>query len=274
MQFWVLTDRRYLRQRMPRALADWLESQGHRVRVVSADSGSLVSALGAEDGSSAWAGLASDDLVVIRSRHPFALALLKQAESLGARTFGSWAAVQHVRNKVRAVLTLKKSRLPTPETFLAHTPEDLARVPSSHFPLVLKPFQGDNAEGILLVRSPEELSMVEWSDAIVLAQPFLDVGGVDLKLYAVGETVWAVRRPSPLTNGNGRPVRVGVDSTLRRLALDCAAAFRLQLLGVDVLESGDGPLIVDVNEFPNYTGIEEAPSVIGRLLLEGAPCAP
>jgi hypothetical protein len=33
---------------------------------------------------------------------------------------------------------------------------------------------------------------------------------------------------------------------------------------------------VDVNEFPNYTGVEEAPSVIGRLLLDGAldPRAP
>jgi ribosomal protein S6--L-glutamate ligase len=273
MQIWVLTDRRYLRQRMPGALADWLESQGHRVRVVVADAGSVVSALG-EDGFSAWAGLARDDLVVIRSRHPFALALLKEAEALGARTLGSWAAVQQVRNKVRAVLTLKERGLPTPETFLAHTPEDLVRVPHSRFPLLLKPFQGDNAEGILLVRAPEELSLVEWRDAMVLAQPFLDVGGIDLKLYAAGETVWAVRRPSPLTNGNGRPVKIEVDSTLRQLALCCAAAFDLPLLGVDILEGEDGPLIVDVNEFPNYTGIEDAPSVIGRLLLEGAPCAP
>jgi hypothetical protein len=37
-----------------------------------------------------------------------------------------------------------------------------------------------------------------------------------------------------------------------------------------VLEAADGPVIVDVNEFPNYTGIDEAPEVIGRLLLNGA----
>jgi hypothetical protein len=29
-------------------------------------------------------------------------------------------------------------------------------------------------------------------------------------------------------------------------------------------------VIVNVNEFPNYTGIEEAPAVIGRLLLQEA----
>jgi glutathione synthase/RimK-type ligase-like ATP-grasp enzyme len=58
-----------------------------------------------------------------------------------------------------------------------------------------------------------------------------------------------------------------VDETLSRLARSCAAAFDLSLLGVDVVEGPDGPLIVDVNEFPNYTGIVEAPEVIGRLLL-------
>jgi ribosomal protein S6--L-glutamate ligase len=238
--------------------------------MVVADAGSQVSLLAPDDGVSVWAGIEPDDLVVMRSRHPFALALLKEAEALGARTLGSWAAVQQVRNKVRAILMLRERELPTPETFLAHKPEDLARVARSFFPLLLKPFQGDNAEGLRLVRSPEELSLVEWSEAMVLAQPFLDVGGIDLKLYAAGETVWAVRRPSPLTNGSRPPLRVEVASSLRELALACAAAFGLPLLGVDVLEGADGPLIVDVNEFPNYTGIDEAPAVIGRLVLNGA----
>jgi ribosomal protein S6--L-glutamate ligase len=172
-----------------------------------------------------------------------------------------------VRNKVRAALTLKEYGLPTPETYVARRPVDLTQVPRSQFPLLLKPFQGDNAQGIRRVRTPEELAFVDWHEAIVLAQRYVDVGNVDVKLYAAGKRVWAVRRPSPLTNGNGRPVLERVDETLSRLARSCAAAFDLPLLGVDVIEGPDGPLIVDVNEFPNYTGIVEAPEVIGRLLL-------
>jgi ribosomal protein S6--L-glutamate ligase len=265
---WVLTDRRYLKQRMPRALAGWLEGQGHSVRLLVADDGSQVSLLAPGEGAvSAWADLAPNDLVIVRSRHSFALALLKEAESRGASTVVSWGAIQHVRNKVRAALTLKEHGLPTPETFLASRPVDLARVRRSQFPLLLKPFQGDNAQGIRLVRTPEELALVDWREAIVLGQRYVDVGNVEVKLYAAGARVWAVRRPSPLANGNGRPVRERVDETLSRLARSCADAFDLPLLGVDVLEGPEGPLIVDVNEFPNYTGIEEAPEVIGRLLL-------
>jgi ribosomal protein S6--L-glutamate ligase len=269
-QIWVLTDRRYLQQRMPRELIAWLEEQGQAVRVVVADDGSRVSLLAPEDGGvSAWTGLRPDDVVVARSRHPFALALLKEAESLGARTVGSWSAVQQVRNKIRCVLALKESGLPVPETFLASRPSDLAKLEPSLFPLLLKPFQGDNARGIQLVRAPEELTSVEWSEAIVLAQRYVEAGGVDVKLYAAGDQVWAVRRSSPLTDGNDRPIPVPVDAALERLARECAATFELPLLGIDLVEGARGPLIVDVNEFPNYTGIDEAPAAIGRLLLDG-----
>jgi ribosomal protein S6--L-glutamate ligase len=269
-QIWVLTDRRYLQQRMPGALIAWLEEQGQAVRMVVADDGSRVSLLAPEDGAvSAWTGLRPDDVVVARSRHPFALALLKEAESLGARTVGSWSAVQQVRNKVRCVLALKESGLPVPETFLASRPGDLAQLEPSSFPLLLKPFQGDNARGIQLVRAPEELTSVEWSEAIVLAQRYVEAGGIDVKLYAAGDQVWAIRRPSPLTNGNDRPIPVPVDAALEGLARECAATFELALLGIDLVEGPQGPLIVDVNEFPNYTGIDEAPAAIGRLLLDG-----
>jgi ribosomal protein S6--L-glutamate ligase len=269
-QIWVLTDRRYLQQRMPGALIAWLEEQGHAVRMVVADDGSRVSLLAPDAGAvSAWTGLRPDDVVVARSRHPFALALLKEAESLGARTVGSWAAVQRVRNKVRCVLALKERGLPVPETFVASRPTDLAQLEPSSFPLLLKPFQGDNSRGIQLVRAPEELASVEWSEAIVLAQRYVEAGGVDVKLYAVADQVWAIRCPSPLTNGNGRPTPVPVDAALEGLAHDCAATFELPLLGIDLVEGARGPLIVDVNEFPNYTGIDDAPAAIGRLLLDG-----
>jgi DNA-binding response OmpR family regulator len=68
-QTWVLTDRRYLQQRMPRALVDWLERQGHAVRLVVADNGSQVGLLAPDEGAfSVWADLAPHDLVIVRSR--------------------------------------------------------------------------------------------------------------------------------------------------------------------------------------------------------------
>ena len=81
-----------------------------------------------------------------------------------------------------------------------------------------------------------------------------------------------MRRPSPLVTGAQAAARVlehvPVTSDLRTLALRCASAFGLTLCGLDILESRYGPLVVDVNEFPNYTGVDEAPEVIGGLVLQ------
>jgi ribosomal protein S6--L-glutamate ligase len=265
---WVLTDDRYLRQRMPLAVIEWLLRR-MPCRLVVADEGSLVSELASARffPHSAWRSLNAGDIVVTRSRHPFALALLEQAESLGARARDSSASIFAVRNKVRCTIALAARGLPVPPTFLARRPHDLRSLPSDVFPLLLKPVLGDNARGIAVVSSAAELGTVEWHDDLVLAQRYVDADGVDLKVYVAGTAIWAVRRASPLAAEGDRPVRVRVTTQLLQLAQACRDAFGLQLFGIDVLESRDGPLIVDVNEFPNYSGIDEAPAEIGRLLV-------
>ncbi|MCQ0006965.1 hypothetical protein [Actinomadura madurae] len=74
--------------------------------------------------------------------------------------------------------------------------------------------------------------------------------------------------PSPLLAPGpwDEPVPVPVTEELRGFALACRDAFGLELYGVDVLPSPGGPLVVDVNDFPNYTGIAEAPDAVADLV--------
>jgi glutathione synthase/RimK-type ligase-like ATP-grasp enzyme len=62
------------------------------------------------------------------------------------------------------------------------------------------------------------------------------------------------------------PERIELTPELEELARACG-----ELYGVDVLVSPDGPLVVDVNEFPNYTGVEEAPVAIAELVCSRVP---
>ena len=265
---WILTDERYLRQRMPQALVGWLDAEHVCARTLVADG--IVASVGTAGGGDPWADLRPGDVVVARTRDRFALALLRAAERRGVTVLTTWESVAAVRNKARAAQTLAAAGIPTPRTLLAATLTALKAVPRERFPLLLKPHLGDNAQGILLVRTPDELDDLVWTDGMVLAQEYVDAGAVDLKLYVAGERVWAVRRPSPLgmvsTDGAGSCEPVEPSRELVDLARACARAFGLTLLGVDVLETPDGPLVVDVNDFPNYTGVDEAPESIGRLV--------
>jgi ribosomal protein S6--L-glutamate ligase len=273
VEIWLLTDSRYLRQRMPLALADWLAREGVRPNLVVADRGDPVD-VGPDETSRErppWSGLRRADVVVTRSRHPFALELSQRAEIYGATCLDPWSAVERVRDKARCSEALARRGLPSPPTFFARRPADLQRLDARAFPLLLKPVLGDNARGLRLVERPEDLASIEWPEDLVLAQSFLDAGGIDLKIYVAGDTVWAVRRASPLTNGGDAPRPAEVTDVMRTLVDTCRDEFGLLLFGLDVLELADGSLaIVDVNEFPNYTGVDEAPAAIGRVVLEAA----
>lgn len=265
---WVLSDERYLAQRMPRALIDQLHAMGERVRLVVAER--ALTQLGTHASRpAAWQGLRPGDLVVVRTRHRFGLALLRAAEAAGGRTCPNWAAISAVRNKLWAFHELARYGIPIPPTFIAADPQRLGRLDRSCFPLLLKPHLGDNGRGIVLVSSPEELQDIDWRDGVTLAQTYVEHRGVDLKLYVIGDDVEAIRRPSPLGPGRGEMQRVQPTTQLRDLALRVRDLFGLQLLGIDVLETDGGPLVVDVNDFPNYTGVEKAPAAIaGKLLAE------
>jgi ribosomal protein S6--L-glutamate ligase len=260
---WVLSDDRYLNQRMPSALLEELARLDVEVRLIRAND--VVARIGAD----VWSDLREGDVVVARTRNVFGLALLRAAERPGVRVVPSWESVAHVRNKARAVETLCARGIPMPTTLLGESPAALKKVPADDFPLVLKPHLGDNASGILLVHDPAELDDLTWRDGLVLAQEYVDSGSIDLKLYGIGEKLWVVRRPSPLADSAAALDAAELlepTPSLERVAHACRDAFQLDLYGVDALESPRGPLVVDVNEFPNYTGIEEAPAAIAELV--------
>ncbi|HEX2103774.1 MAG TPA: hypothetical protein VHF51_08990 [Solirubrobacteraceae bacterium] len=268
---WVLTDRRYLSQRMPSAVVEWLGAAGRAPRLVVADEGERrghIAPVTDGGGQSTWAGLRPGDLVVARSRHPIALGLLDEAVARGAHALNAPETVQRVRDKVTCALALARRGLPVPRTLLAGRPEDFADLPDEAFPLVVKPVHGDNARGVRIVPSREDLAWVASTSEPLMAQAYVEAGGFDVKLYVAGSRVWATRRPSPLRAPDAEPCRVPVTAGLRRIADGCRAEFGLPLFGVDVLESADGLAIVDVNEFPNYTGVREAPAAIGELIVE------
>jgi len=262
----LLTDERYLKQRMPLALAEWLTEREVPVRILISDE--QVADLGKT--LDPWADLMPGDVVVARTRDTFALALLRAAERPGVSILTPWAAVAAVRNKPRAAEILGRERVPMPRTYIAAAPASLRHLPHDVWPLVVKPHLGDNARGVTLVHDPTGLDDLVWEDCMVLAQSFVDTGGIDLKLYAVGERVWAVRRPSPVPLAPRpalQPTPVPVTDELAAIASACRAAFGLDLCGIDILESDQGPLVIDVNDFPNYTGVADAPDAIGDYVL-------
>jgi ribosomal protein S6--L-glutamate ligase len=273
----LLVERRYLTQRQPQGLAAELRRRGCTVRVEDPGSG----AVSLTDAS--W--LAGMDVCVARGRSEAVLNRVLSAERHGVPTLNRHAAVAGVVDKAAMAVALASAGLPTPLTMLG-SPERLAvELPSDLYPVILKPIRGDNCRGLKICRSPAEVARLSpGNDQPLLAQPYLSGDGADLKLYGVGDRVWAVRKPTPFsTNGSPRAVHgdlaearlVDLPEDLRELALRCSALFGLELFGVDCLVTETGPVVIEVNEFPNYTCVPDADKALAdHVLAKAARRAP
>jgi glutathione synthase/RimK-type ligase-like ATP-grasp enzyme len=52
------------------------------------------------------------------------------------------------------------------------------------------------------------------------------------------------------------------DPAAAELARRCGEAFGLEIYGVDTIETSTGPLVIEVNEFPNFSVIRDAAGLI------------
>jgi ribosomal protein S6--L-glutamate ligase len=238
----VLVERHYLGQLQPAGLITAIRERGHTVTVADPDN--------ALDEIGEGAFMDGFDLVVVRGRSLNVLCLMAVAETAGLRTVNRLSAIRGVLNKAEMGLKLIANRIPTPLTYFDTIQHLAEHVPS--YPLVLKPVFGDNARGLKVVQTAEELLQLEWEEPMVLAQQYIPNNGYDLKLYAIGDEIWAVRKPSPLSDlQQGKAEPVPISPELVALGRQCGELFELELYGVDCILTPDGPTVIEINEFPN-----------------------
>jgi len=267
----LLVESRYLSQAQPTGLASVLRERGHRVSVLDPQVASYWL------GDDRW--LEGLDMLVARGRSWELLCLLSWAETQGIPTINRRMAVAAVHNKAEMAVALASGGVPTPPTFLGPA-RMLAqeRRPGRGFPVVLKPMFGDNGRGLRVVYGPAELDGLVWPEPVALAQELVEGDGYERKVYGIGDEIWVVRRPALLAGGRSTPSPVGVSSselmpvTLveRELAVRCRRLFGLDLYGIDCIQTDTGPVVIEVNEFPNYTGVPDASERLADYVLERA----
>jgi len=264
MRVGVITETRYLLQDMPGMVVRELKVRGYMVDIINPDGGYFA----VEDGvfidkKNHKYRLVEYDLIISRNRNSLGLVLLYYAEELGIPTINTHKSIQKVRNKAKMGVSLALAGIKTASTMLASSVTELCAHFEKQYPIILKAIYGDNCQGLQFVRDEYELAELDWRSDLVLAQRYCRNDGYDLKLYACGEYVFPVRKPSPF-NGNTQAPLLPVELTpeLLTLAKKCGEIFELDLYGVDCIETEDGPFVIEVNDYPNYSGIPNIASLI------------
>ncbi|HVL97672.1 MAG TPA: ATP-grasp domain-containing protein [Egibacteraceae bacterium] len=206
------------------------------------------------------------DLYVLKSHTEFAFSFAGALHAAGAELlnpYGSWVATQ---DKIVVSRYLKEAGIPTPRSWITSDLSLLASLVEDG-PLIVKPHRGHRGAGIHIARTAEDLAAIEIGESPVIVQEHVTGPGEDLKVYVVGDDVYAVRKPFSPTSFSvpGRPCPVGEE--LAEISRRCGQVLGLGLYGLDVIESPDGPVVVDVNTFPGYKGVPDpAPAIASYIL--------
>jgi ribosomal protein S6--L-glutamate ligase len=205
------------------------------------------------------------DLYLLKSNTELALSLATALEEIGARVLNTCVATARTSNKVLAAATLFQAGLPTPRSLAAGQPARLAAEVEANGPLILKPHRGHYGLGIGVAHMPSDLPAADvFADGdVVFAQQYLARARTDLKIFAIGEEIFGVRKPFVAGGSFGRagePSALSPD--LEEIARRAGRALGMELYGLDIAEEDHAVYVMDVNSFPGYRGV---PDAAGRL---------
>ena len=199
-------------------------------------------------------------------------AVLRQFEMMGSYPLNESVAITRSRDKLRSLQILARAGIGLPLTGFAHSTKntkDLIQLVGGA-PLVLKLLEGTQGKGIVLAETYKAAESIidtfRQLKANFLVQEFIkEAGGADIRAFVVGgRVVAAMMRQAPKgefrsnlhRGGSASLIKISPDE--RATAVNATKIMGLGVAGVDILQSKDGPVVLEVNTSPGLEGIETA----------------
>ena len=265
MRFCFIVEEQYRNDPMPMVIADQLLQWGHDVDLLEPQA--MVTCL--NDLSKQ-----SYDAYVLKSLADGpGLSILEAAEAAGIPTINNSRSIRLVRDKAVAAAFARAHGLPIPPTYFVAHPRLLEQIPETDYPIVVKPSNGSSCRGVYRLNNPADLSalvIAEANDSFFLAQRYAENSGFDMKVYVTGTEVYAaIAKKSPL-HSDVEEHFVPLTPQVRKLALEVGKLFGLDIYGVDIVETPQGPAILDINDFPSFGGVPRAVVRVAEYVLHAA----
>lgn len=199
----------------------------------------------------------------------FGTNVVRHFESMNVFSVASSEGIINSRNKWTCFQVLAKNQIPIPRTLYTsyfEYEEQLATFDKK--PVIIKLLEGTHGEGVILTESPQNaLATIETLTAagvkFLLQEYIEEANGADVRAIVVdGVVVAAMKRKCKLgefrsnLHRGGSSEKITLTSAEEKIAIKAAKAMNLGFCGVDILQSKNGPLILEINSTPGLEGIE------------------
>ncbi len=202
----------------------------------------------------------------------YGTAVVRQFEMMGVFTANESQGITRSRDKLRSMQLMARDGIGLPTTGFAHSTKDINGIigVAGGAPLVVKLIEGTQGVGVVLAETKKAAEAVieafRGLNAHILVQQFIkEADGCDLRCFIVGgKVVAAMKRQgapgefrSNLHRG-GSAEQIKLSPQERNTAKKAAKSMGLSVCGVDILQSKNGPVVMEVNSSPGLEGIEKS----------------
>ncbi|MEI7818952.1 MAG: 30S ribosomal protein S6--L-glutamate ligase [bacterium] len=205
----------------------------------------------------------------------FGSAIIRQFEMMGVYSTTGSLAFLRARDKLRSLQLLARHGIDIPITVFARRAKDVDSLIDAvgGAPLIIKLARGSLGAGVMLGetrKAAKSIIQAFYSQNLsILIQEFINESrGTDVRAFVINGKVVAAMRRTAVGDEFRSNVSLGgttevIDLTKKQtnLAIRAAQAMNLQIAGVDILQAKRGPLVVEVNAFPGFEGIEGASGI-------------
>jgi ribosomal protein S6--L-glutamate ligase len=196
-------------------------------------------------------------------------------EWIGTPVVNRARAIVAARHKFHSLRILAQHGLPIPPSLTVGSATFLeaAVAEMGNYPFILKPFHGTHGTGVMLLDTPTSLTsavdvLCDLHEDYVI-QPFIaEAGGVDIRVLVVGgEAIASMKRSAPVGEFRANIHRgasgeaISLPDEYTDIAIKAASALELEVAGVDLLQTNDGPVVLEVNPSPGFEGLESVTGI-------------
>lgn len=206
----------------------------------------------------------------------YGLSVLRQFEQMGVHCENGSLAIARSRDKLRSIQILSRYDIGiTPTAFVKSRKDVLPAIQRvGGAPVIIKVLEGTQGIGVILAETEKAaeaiIETLHGARQNVLIQKFVSESkGKDIRAFVVGDrVVAAMRRTAQGDEYRSNVHRGGKTEAIKQLppefeytAVRAAQILGLRVAGVDMLESEDGPQVMEVNSSPGLEGIEKVTGI-------------
>ena len=201
----------------------------------------------------------------------FRMDILHRLERLGMLIINPPLAIERSVDKYCALALLEEHGLPVSRTAVTESPEEaLKAFHELGGDVVVKPLFGSRGVGSTRVSDPEiarrVFRAVSFYHGVLYLQEFVPHGFSDVRAFVIDDRVVAsMHRVAETWKTNvslgAKPVPCKLDEELQNLAVEAAGVIGCRVAGVDILESPEGSVIVELNSQPGWRGLQSVTEI-------------